>query len=154
MKDYNVLVKVRNNYLMRAMLAAGYANAAQLAKAAGIHASQVGDFLNLKKSAYNHKGELREPLVKIAGVLNKMPVELFPPQHLEKPLRTNTAEIEEVYDGGQGLVSNVLVRPSIECVAVTSVLAVSLGDDKERGHIPFGWEHDGSWYGVYELRNQ
>lgn len=92
MKDYNIQIKVRNNFLLTAMREAGFKNAAQLARASGNSQMAVGGFLNLTKTPYNQDGRVCLPMDRICDTLGKEVTELFPSQHLTKPLPKNTGE--------------------------------------------------------------
>jgi RNA polymerase sigma factor (sigma-70 family) len=95
MKDYNVTVKVRNNYLLTAMRNQGIENAAELFRLCGVGQGIIGEYLNLKRLPINPKTDNWFPsILMIAETLNKNPADLFPPQHLDKALDHNTAETE------------------------------------------------------------
>lgn len=94
MKDYNVKIKVRNNYLLERMREYGINTNSELARAAGITPSQAGEFMNLKVSPFNNKGELKPAAQKICDVLCTFVEDIFPPQHLHNPLKTNAGEVE------------------------------------------------------------
>ena len=90
--DYNILLKARNNWLLQKMREAGYSNAAELSRASGVVQSTVGRYLNLKLPPLNHDGTPRQSAMKMAEALNCTIFDIFPPQHLEKPLQKNSAE--------------------------------------------------------------
>lgn len=95
MKDYNITVKVRNNYLLSAMRADGIETAAELSRKSGVGQSSIGVYLNLKEAPIKRKtGEWRDNIIKISETLRTLPEDLFPPQHIEKALPFNRAEIE------------------------------------------------------------
>lgn len=94
MSDYVVQIKVKNAPMLRAMRAMGFASAAELSRACGVDQSRLGEYLNLKRSPMLQDGMWRDDFMRIAEVLRAMPADLFPPQHLQAPLRKNTAETE------------------------------------------------------------
>jgi len=94
MSDYVVQIKVKNAPMLRAMRARGFATAAELSKACGVHQGRLGEYLNLKRSPMLQDGMWRDDFMRIAEVLRAMPADLFPLQHLKAPLRKNTAETE------------------------------------------------------------
>jgi len=94
-KDFNVVVKVRNNKLLTAMRAAGYDSVQSLSRATGIYAIALYDYLNLKTPAMQG-GEFNHKVKKLAEFLNVNPFDLFPFQFLEDSLQKNT--IERDYD--------------------------------------------------------
>lgn len=100
-KDYAVSVRIRNNYLLKAMSEAGIDSVAELARRAGIAAPPIYDCLTLKRTPLvpsrarsKEAFMINRTVAKIAEVLNKHPLDLFPPQHHEKPLKTNKIEVE------------------------------------------------------------
>ena len=97
MKDYRVSVKVRNNYMLKAMEAVGIYTAAQLSRASGVQQSTIGVFLNLKQTPYNRDGSMKKAILDISKVLKILPEDLFPPQHLVVPLETNRGSVEADY---------------------------------------------------------
>jgi RNA polymerase sigma factor (sigma-70 family) len=99
MKDYNITVKVRNNYLLSAMRSAGLETAAALSRVSGATQSSIGEYLNLKQIPISKKtGEWRENIIKISDALSVLPEDLFPPQHIESVLQTNRGELEMSID--------------------------------------------------------
>ena len=94
MKDYKILIKVKNNYMLKAMEAAGVSNASELSRLSKVSPSEVGFYLNLKKSPILTDGTFATSVKKIAEVLDRLPEDLFPAQHLRVPLRKNTTNIE------------------------------------------------------------
>jgi len=94
LKDYRIILKVKNNYLLKHMENKGIRIAAELSRLSGVAQSSVGDFLNLKQTPYGKNGEYLESIKKIAAVLDVPPSHLFPPQHLHEVLNKNIGEIE------------------------------------------------------------
>ena len=94
MKDYEITVKVRNNYLLTAMRAKGYQTAPDLWRACGVDRGTIYDYLNLKKIPLTRSGEWRKSILTIADCLGVEPASLFPFQHIEQALLKNTASFE------------------------------------------------------------
>jgi len=92
--DYAVEVRVKNNWFLTKMRAAGFATASQLSNACGVSKSQIGKFINLKEAPLTMSDEWRKSLVAITNTLRCLSEDLFPPQHLRDPLKSNRAEIE------------------------------------------------------------
>ncbi len=127
-KDYVLQIRVKNGPLMRAMRAAGFETAAELSRASGVGQGVIGKFLGLTQAPYTKKrGELRKGVLAIATVLHQHPDDLFPKQHLNDPLETNTAELEMsleeiagVMDGGVPLERQVedrdLIATAMKCL--------------------------------------
>jgi RNA polymerase sigma factor (sigma-70 family) len=74
------------------MRAAGFETAADLARAANVTNTLVGDLLNLKVEAVTKSGEWRSWVVRIADTLRCLPEDIVPPQHVHARLETNRTE--------------------------------------------------------------
>ena len=97
MKDYRIIVKVKNNYMLKAMEKSGFHTAAALSRASGVTQITIGNFLNLKKPAYNTFGKIKKSVLQISKILKVLPEDLFPPQHLTDALENNIAFAEANY---------------------------------------------------------
>lgn len=86
MKDYEILITIKNNYLLTAMRKNGYQTAAALAGVCGVSSAQIGAYIDLKKYPRRKNGEWRPSVQKIADFLKRDPSQLFPPQRLDLPL--------------------------------------------------------------------
>lgn len=98
MKDYAVQIKIKNNWMLTRMRAAGIESANQLALASGVGPTEIGYYLNLKKrpmaiDAKTGDARWRTSVQRISEVLKCMPEDLFPPQHIDEPLKRNCAEV-------------------------------------------------------------
>lgn len=93
-KDFSVTVTVRNARLQAAMRENGFSTAGALAKAAKISGTMVGRYLALKLSPYNSAGELRLSVLRLSGVLRRLPDDLFPPSFLRRCLEINSVTVE------------------------------------------------------------
>ena len=89
MKDIRIIITVKNARMLRAMEQAGFASAAELARAAGVSNNAIGDYLNLKLAPYNSGGELRQSIVRISDALKRLPEDLFPAPFLRQALQSN-----------------------------------------------------------------
>ena len=92
--DYIVELRIRNGYMRKQMLAKGYYSNAELSRASGVSSSRVGEFMNLLKAPVKRSGDWAAGVAEIATTLRCLPKDLFPPQHLEQPLKKNRAELE------------------------------------------------------------
>jgi RNA polymerase sigma factor (sigma-70 family) len=97
MKDYRIIVKIKNNYMLKAMERSGIYTANALSRVSGVSPGTVGGFLNLKKSAYNKFGKIKKSVLQISKILKVLPEDLFPPQHLTDTLENNIAFAEANY---------------------------------------------------------
>jgi len=125
MKDYRIEVKVKNNLLYKLMKKKGIESVAQLSRKSGVSLPQVYNYMNLKIIPYlNEKhakeGEFKNSVLELAKYLDVTPYEMFPVQHLDKPLLTNKAESEMSFeeitqyilpDGDKPLLEDGLYEP-------------------------------------------
>lgn len=98
MSDYLVQIKIKNGPFMRALKRAGFSSVYHLSKKCGVDAGTIGRYANLRMRPLDRYGEFKKAVIKISEVLNTMPSNLFPRQHLELPLPKNTAEFEATAD--------------------------------------------------------
>jgi hypothetical protein len=92
--DYIVELRIRNGYMRKQMLAKGYYSNAELSRASGVSPTRVGGFMNLLTAPVKKSGDWAAGVAEIAVALKCLPEDLFPPQHLEQPLKKNRAELE------------------------------------------------------------
>ena len=93
MKDYEVTVRVRNNWLLKAMHRAGFYTSADLARASGVNANDISRYLNLKEPFLSARG-WRPSVIKLSETLKCLPEDLAPPQHTATILEKNKASFE------------------------------------------------------------
>lgn len=86
--DFYAILKVQNGRIRRAMEDAGIATASELARAAGVHPTGVGDLLNFKISPRKNDGGWRSVTVAVCDALNVLPDDLFP-DHLCVQMEAN-----------------------------------------------------------------
>jgi RNA polymerase sigma factor (sigma-70 family) len=95
MKDYNLSIKVRNNWMLSAMRREGVKTAAQLSRISGVSQMTISRLLNLKDPALSRRtGQWTRAFLKIASALKTDPANLVPPQHLLDSLDRNAGEVE------------------------------------------------------------
>jgi len=94
MKDYRVEVKVKNNYLFKLMESYGLSNAAELSRASGLAQTDIGKLLNLKVPAFTKTGKPTATAQTLCDFFSCSVYDLFPPQHINDPLQTNSGLIE------------------------------------------------------------
>jgi RNA polymerase sigma factor (sigma-70 family) len=100
-KDYAVNIRIKNNWFLTRMKAAGFRTVAELSRATGIDTGQIGGFVNLKRAPQWTRSKdyrWKSHILRIAEALHCLPEDLFPPQHLSAPLKRNTATIELAAD--------------------------------------------------------
>ena len=112
-KDYVLQLRVKNGPMLRAMRLAGFETAAALSRACGATQSRIGEYLNLKRvPIHKQTGAWSRSIDLIATCLKALPEDLFPPQHIERALRTNKAEFEMSLDEIAALPASLV--PQIE----------------------------------------
>lgn len=97
-KDYEVQVRVKNNWLLTAMRRKGCETAADLSRLTGVNQGTIGDLLNLSTTFMLQNGEWKKSVLMISAALCCLPEELAPPQHIEDPLEKNNATFEASVD--------------------------------------------------------
>lgn len=93
MKDYRVLVTVKNNRILRLIEAQGFTSVAAFCDHYRIAASLVGLYINQKINPFTKSGAWRGSVMKLAALLQVPPEALFSDEQLN-PLENNKAEIE------------------------------------------------------------
>ncbi len=105
-KDYDITVKVRNNYLLAKMRARGYFTIAALSRACGVRQKKIGLFVNLAYAPFRSPpGKLGtrnmcwvKDALRLAKHFRCLPEDLFPPQHIRKSLPLNQASFEASFE--------------------------------------------------------
>jgi len=93
-KDYLIEIRVKNNHLLKKISAAGYVSVSEFARAVGIHQTVMSKYVTLKSPAIDRWGKWRKSVERMAKLLKCLPEDLFPPQHIDKALKTSKATIE------------------------------------------------------------
>jgi RNA polymerase sigma factor (sigma-70 family) len=93
-KDYLIEIKIKNNHLLKKIMECGYKNVSEFARTADINQTVVAKYVTLKQPAIDRNGRWRKSVEKMAEALNCAPADLFPPQHIEKALKRNSASFE------------------------------------------------------------
>lgn len=89
MSDYRLELAVKNNLLFMLMQERGIKTAAELSRACNVSQRSIGQMLNLKKSAYNSRLELRADVARVLDFLGALPDEAFPHEVLFDPMAEN-----------------------------------------------------------------
>ena len=103
MKDYRIEVKVKNNILYKLMKGKGIETVAELSRLSKVSLPMLYCYMNLKIIPYSNEkhakeGEFKKSVLMLAEYLEVTPYEMFPIQHLDKPLLTNKAESEMTFE--------------------------------------------------------
>ena len=93
-KDYNIVVTVRNNCLLTKMREAGFYTASELSRETGISKSEIYRCINLTVSGQRQDGNWRLNVCRLAKFFRCLPEDLYPPQHAAAPLPKRRAEFD------------------------------------------------------------
>ena len=96
--DYEVTIRVRNNYFLTAMKNRGFYSMAALSDALGMSAQTLYDLVNLKVLPMGKNGDWRPSMKRLAKFLEVEPGSLIPPQHWDKVLIGNKVVREVNHD--------------------------------------------------------
>jgi DNA-directed RNA polymerase sigma subunit (sigma70/sigma32) len=96
MSEYRIDLKVRNNIILSKIEEAGYKTVCEFCRVHGMKGweSSIGEFVNMKRSPLNSKGDFFDIIKKIAEILNCMPEDLFSEQQMHTALKTNKRVIK------------------------------------------------------------
>lgn len=105
-KDYAVTIRIKNNWMLKAMRAAGYETGKDLERASGVNAQIIYKFLSLKMPFMRDDGTWNPNAILLADTLGCSPDALVPPQHLKEVLAKNNGTFEANFDDVQNLIEN------------------------------------------------
>ena len=103
-KDYEVTVRIRNNWMLKAMRDAGFESGMELSRASGVGGRQIYLYLSLKLPFMKMDGTWKTDAIAIADALGCAPDALVPPQHLRDALKKNKGTFEADFDEVAALV--------------------------------------------------
>lgn len=83
LKDYRVVIRIKNNRILEAMEKAGIPTVADLSRRTGIRQTVLGTLINLKIKALKSNNQWTKPALKLAKVLKTLPEDLFVGRQLE-----------------------------------------------------------------------
>lgn len=95
-KDYRIEVKVKNNNILQKIEEAGYKTVAEFCKANGKPSlqSEIGEFVNLKRSPVNKWGGFHKAILWMCDKLFCSPEDLFTDVQMETALEDNKRVIK------------------------------------------------------------
>jgi DNA-binding CsgD family transcriptional regulator len=102
-KDFRVKVTVRNNRLLSAIEAAGYATQAEFARAAGLTASEVNELVAMRQAPVGADGRFISSAKAVMEALGACPSDLWSDEQLTMTLRKNTGEFAVDASGVESL---------------------------------------------------
>jgi len=95
MSEYNLTLTIRNGLLLSKMRQAGMSTAAELSRATGVGQTDIGEYLRLLESPYRAQtGELKRSAEKLCDYFGCIIEELFPREHLYRPMTSNRYEAD------------------------------------------------------------
>ena len=139
MNDYVIHAKLKNNNILRRILDQGKTVGAFCTEHR-LSPSEVGDFINLKKSAVTSTGDWRAGALKLADALGVLPEELFVEEQATAQLRTNEAFVEMSREQILRLPSGTeMVERAIDLQRVVPLLLANCTDREKRVlHLLYG----------------
>ena len=94
MKDYRIVIKIKNNRILKYIYAAGYNSVGEFCRMNNFHASIIGEYVNLKLSPIQKRsGRWKNSVLNICKVLRCLPEDIFSDEQL-KSLESNVKMIE------------------------------------------------------------
>lgn len=91
--DYRVMVKVRNNRIIKAIEKSGNSPGVKWCEANGLSYASVNNLINMLTSPVGKKGELTYTAERLCAVLGALPDELWSAEQV-RPLERNFSELE------------------------------------------------------------
>ena len=147
-KDYIAQVKILNGPMLRAMRLAGYHTAADVCRAnPRLTPSSVGEMLNLKVPVIKKNGDWIAQVLYLSELLKCLPEDLFPPQHIDRPLERNTAEFEISVDEVAGFLTSAETPETLMIAAERKATAMEVLDEltpRQRRVIELRYGFDGA----------
>ena len=104
MNDYYATLRIQQGRLKGAMRELGIKTAAELSRRSGVTQSEIGEFLNFRRSPRTKRGRWRKTTLAICRVLGSEPSDIFP-EHLDREIPTNriASFVEHAQLGGRKL---------------------------------------------------
>lgn len=148
-KDYLIEVRVKNNLLLKKIKERGFESVSEFARSIGIAPSAVGNYVLLKQPAIDRWGRWRKSVERMAKALRCLPEDLFPPQHIDKALKTSKAsfeadigEVATFLTGGEATARTALehVTAFEACRQITSTLRDLTPREERIIRLRYGFE--------------
>lgn len=92
MDEYRLVIRVKNNLLFQLMKKQGIKSQAELARAAGLEPTRVGEVANLRAGAFNADGTLCKAATRLCEFFGCLPEDIYPPEVLAVGLPNNVVE--------------------------------------------------------------
>jgi RNA polymerase sigma factor (sigma-70 family) len=90
--EYRVKISIRNNLILSAIEAAGYATVAEFCRVAGMNKDYVNKFIRFVVSPLDANGEFRPAAKQLMEVLGAAPSDLWTDEQLQLKLYANSGE--------------------------------------------------------------
>lgn len=123
-KDYRIEVKVKNNWLLKKIEAAGFDSIIQFCNAHKLSYPAVVKFINFQSAPLTKNEQWKPAFKKMADALRCLPSDICPPQHLRDALKKNKASFEAGIEEVAGFLtgSQEDARPALEHVLADEAL--------------------------------
>ena len=92
MKEFRLKVSVRNNLLLSAIEAQGYASVAEFERACGLGMGRINNLVAMREAPISTFGEFSKNAKLVMEVLGAAPTDLWTEQQLTIKLKTNSGE--------------------------------------------------------------
>jgi len=92
MKEFRLKVSVRNNLLLSAIEAQGYASVAEFERACGLSIGRINNLVAMREAPILQSGEFSQNAKLVMEVLGAAPTDLWTEQQLTIKLKTNSGE--------------------------------------------------------------
>jgi len=92
MKEFRLKVSVRNNLLLSAIEAQGYASVAEFERACGLGIGRINNLVAMREAPISTSGEFSKNAKLVMEVLGAAPTDLWTEQQLTIKLKTNSGE--------------------------------------------------------------
>lgn len=92
MSDYRLIIRVKNNLLLKLMNDNGIETQSELARVVGVQPTMIGNIANLKIGAFNADGRPSKITEKLCEYFGCLPEDIYPPEVLHVGIPNNVLE--------------------------------------------------------------
>jgi hypothetical protein len=92
--EYRFQIKIRNNVVLKRIEELGFDSIPEFCRAKKLTYHLVTEIINFKLPFYTKQGGITLHISKLADALNLLPDHIYPPERRDRPLASNTYNIE------------------------------------------------------------
>ena len=92
--EYRFQIKIRNNVVLKRIEELGFDSIPEFCRAKKLTYHLVTEIINFKLPFYTKQGAITLHISKLADALNLLPDHIYPPERRDRPLASNTYNIE------------------------------------------------------------